>query len=228
MEVRRPDTWGGEEGWEMLDFLDGFTTFTTLNCVYFFMLLAGVIWTAVVLIGGAIAGVDLPDIDVDVPGVDLPGGIDVPNIDFHVDHDVSFDHGSVGVSPLSPITIASFVTSFGGLGLMGTQLLSISEPSSLFLAGVGAAAIAGGMFLFYSRVLVAGQGSSAVQLGNVGGKKAEIITPVPKNGLGQVALVTRGTRTTWAARSVDGEPIPRGAVVTIKAVTGSTAIVSRE
>ena len=201
----------------MLDFLNGFTTFTTLNCVYFFMLLAGVIWTAIVLIGGAIASVDLPDI-----------GVDVPNIDFHVDHDVSYDHGSVGVSPLSPITIASFVTSFGGLGLMGTQLLSISEPSSLFLAGVGAAAIAGGMFLFYSRVLVAGQGSSAVQLGNVGGKKAEIITPVPKNGLGQVALVTRGTRTTWAARSVDGEPIPRGAVVTIKTVTGNTAIVSRE
>jgi membrane protein implicated in regulation of membrane protease activity len=84
------------------------------------------------------------------------------------------------------------------------------------------------MFLFYSRVLVAGQGSSAVRLRDVGGKKAEIITPVPKNGLGQVAFVTRGTRTTWAARSVDGKPIPRGAIVTIKAVTGNTAIVSRE
>jgi membrane protein implicated in regulation of membrane protease activity len=207
----------------MLDFLGGFTSFTTLNCVYFFMLLAGVIWTAIVLIGGAIASVDLPDVDID-----MPGGVDVPNIDFHVDTDVSFDHGSVGVSPLSPITIASFVTSFGGLGLIGTQLLDISESASLFFAGAGAAAIAGGMFLFYSRVLVAGQGSSAVQLRNVSGKKAEIITPIPKNGLGQIAFVTRGTRTTWSARSVDGEPVPRGAIVTIKTVTGNTAIVSRE
>jgi membrane protein implicated in regulation of membrane protease activity len=83
------------------------------------------------------------------------------------------------------------------------------------------------MFFFYSRVLVAGQGSSAIQLNTITGKKAEIITPIPKNGLGQVAFVTRGTRTTWSARSSDGEPIPSGTIVTINAVTGNTFLVSR-
>jgi membrane protein implicated in regulation of membrane protease activity len=211
----------------MLDFLSAFGSFTTLNCVYFFMLLAGVIWTALVLIGGAVASVDLPDVDLDVPAIDLPGGADVPSIDFHLDHDVSFDHGSVDVSPLSPITIASFVTSFGGLGLIGTQLLRLADTFSLFFAGAGAALIAGGMFLFYSRVLVAGQGSSAVQLSDLSGRRAEIIIPIPRGGLGQVAFVARGTRTTWAARSVDGEAIPRGTIVMIEAVTGNTVIVSR-
>lgn len=212
----------------MLDFLSTFTAFSTLNCVYFFMLLAGVLWTAIVLIGGAVASVDVPDVDLDMPGVHLPGDIDIPSIDFHIDHDVSFDHGSVGVSPLSPITIASFVTSFGGLGLIGTQLLSIPDTISLFFATVGAAVIAGGMFLFYSRVLVAGEGSSAIRMGDVGGRKAEVIIPIPKDGLGQVAFVARGTRATWGARSVDGKPVPRGTIVTIQAVTGSTVIVSRE
>jgi membrane protein implicated in regulation of membrane protease activity len=211
----------------MLDFLSAFSTFSTLNCVYFFMLMAGILWTAIVLIGGAVASVDLPDMDIDVPAADLPGDIDIPNIDFSVDHAPSFDHGSVDVSPLSPITIASFVTSFGGLGLIGTQLLRFPETVSLFFAAGGAAIIAGGMFYFYSRVLVAGQGSSEIQLGQIRGKQAEVIIPVPQNGLGQIALVTRGTRTTWAARSADGSPIPRGTIVNIQAVTGSTVIVNR-
>jgi membrane protein implicated in regulation of membrane protease activity len=209
----------------MLDFL---SAFSTLNCVYFFLLLIGVIWTAIVLIGGAVASVDLPDVDIDVPAVDLPGGVDIPNIDFHVDHDVSFDHGSVGVSPLSPITIASFVTSFGGFGLIGTQLMFLPDPISLIFAAVGAGVIATGMFFFYSKVLVAGQGSSEVRLAELGGKMAEVIIPIPENGLGQVAFVARGTRATRGARSADGKAIPRGTIVNIEAVTGNTVIVSRQ
>lgn len=212
----------------MLDILSTFNAFSTLNCVYFFLLLIGVIWTAIVLIGGAVASVDLPDVDIDVPAVDLPGGVDIPNIDFHVDHDVSFDHGSVGVSPLSPITIASFVTSFGGLGLIGTQLLLIPDSISLVFATAGAGLIAAGMFLFYSRVLVAGEGSSAVRTVDISGKTAEVIIPIPKNGLGQVAFIARGTRATRSARSADGKAVPRGTLVTIQAVTGNTVIVSRQ
>jgi hypothetical protein len=195
--------------------LDVFSSFSTLNCVYFIMLMAGIIWTVVVLIGGAIS-------DVDVPNVDVPG------VDFDMDHDLGFDHGSVDVSPLSPITIASFVTSFGALGLIATQLFSVRDSVSLIFAAAGAAVIASGMFLFYSRVLVAGQGSSTVQLSDIRGSKAEVIIPIPKNGLGQVAIVARGSRTTWGARSVDGKPIASGMIVTVQAVTGDTLFVSRE
>jgi membrane protein implicated in regulation of membrane protease activity len=203
--------------------LDLFSSFSTLNCVYLMMLLAGIIWTTIVLIGGAVASVDIPNIDIDVPS-----DIDISSVDFSVDHDISYDHGTVGVSALSPMTIASFVTSFGGLGLIATQLLAIRDTLSLVFAAVGATLISAGMFFFYSQVLVAGQGSSAVQLGGIKGKQAEIIIPVPKNGLGQVAFVTQGTRTTWSARSADGEPIPRGTIVTIQAVTGNTLIVSQQ
>jgi membrane protein implicated in regulation of membrane protease activity len=199
--------------------LDLFSAFSTLNCIYFIMLMLGIIWTAVVLVGGAVSSVDLPDFEF--------GDVDPSGIDFSIDHDIGFDHGSVEVSALSPITIASFVTSFGGLGLIATQLLGIPEPASLFFAAIGAALIAGGMFMFYSRVLVAGQGSSAVRLGEIKGKKAEIIIPIPKGGMGQVALVSRGARTTWSARSVDGEAVPSGTVVTVETVTGNTVIVSR-
>jgi hypothetical protein len=179
------------------------------------MLMAGIIWTVVVLIGGAVSDVDVPDLDV-------------PGVDFNMDHDLGFDHGSVDVSPLSPITIASFVTSFGALGLIATQLFSVRDSVSLIFAAAGAAVIASGMFLFYSRVLVAGQGSSTLQMSDIRGSKAEVIIPIPKNGLGQVAFVAKGSRTTWGARSVDGKPIAGGVIVTIQAVTGDTLFVSRE
>ena len=195
--------------------LDVFSSFSTLNCVYFIMLMAGIIWTVVVLIGGAVSDVDVPDLDV-------------PGIDFDMDHDLGFDHGSVDVSPLSPITIASFVTSFGALGLIATQLFSVRDSVSLIFAAAGAAVIASGMFLFYSRVLVAGQGSSTLQMSDIRGSKAEVIIPIPKNGLGQVAFVAKGSRTTWGARSVDGKPIASGVIVTIQAVTGDTVFVNRE
>ena len=211
----------------MLDLLSAFGSLTTLNCVFFLMLLGGIIWTAIVLIGGVIADIDLPDMDVDVPHIDLPGDIDIPQLDLHLDHAPSFDHGSVGVSPLSPITIASFVTSFGGLGLIGTQLLHIPDTVSLLFAAVGAGVIAGGMFLFYSKVLVAGQGSSEVRLAELSGKKAEVVIPIPEGGVGQIAFVARGARLTWSARSVDGQPIPRGSLVVIEATTGNTVTVRR-
>jgi membrane protein implicated in regulation of membrane protease activity len=208
--------------------LDLISTFSTLNCVYLFLLAAGVLWTAIVLIGGAIAGVDLPDVDVDVPHIDLPGDIDVPHIDVHFDHASSFDHGSVGVSPLSPITIASFTSSFGGLGLVATQLLRLPDSISLVFAIGGATFITAGMFLLYGKVLIAGQGSSEVRMADISGTTAEVIIPVPENGLGQVAFVARGTRTTRSARSADGQPIPRGTIVTIQAVAGNTVIVRRQ
>ena len=212
----------------MLDFFSAFSAFSTLNCVFFFLLLGGIIWTAMVMIGGAVSGVDMPDLDIDVPAVDLPGDVGIPNIDFHVDHAPSFDHGAVGVSPLSPITIASFVTSFGAIGLISTQLFLVPDNISLVIAAVGAACVAGGMFFFYSRVLVAGEGSSAVRLADISGMSAEVVIPIPKNGLGQVAFVARGRRATRGARSADGKPIPRGTIVTIQAVTGNMVIVYRQ
>lgn len=206
----------------MLDLISTLNALSTLNCVYFLLLLIGVLWTAVVLVGGVIASVDLPHMDIDIPHVD------VPDVDFHLDHAPSFDHGSVGVSPLSPITIASFITSFGGIGLIGTQLLQVPDPISVIYAGIGATIIATGMFWFYSKVLIAGEGSSEVRLAEIGGKKAEVIIPIPADGLGQITIVARGRRTTWGARSADGQPIPRGAVVHVQSMIGNTAIVERQ
>jgi membrane-bound ClpP family serine protease len=154
--------------------------------------------------------------------------MDVPHIDFNVDHAPSFDHGSVGVSALSPITIANFVTSFGGFGLIATQMFHLPDTVSLIPASFGGICIAAIMFFIYTKVLIAGQGSSEVRMADIRGATAEVIISIPRNGLGQVAFVVRGSRMTSSARSGDGKPIQRGSIVAIQAVTGNTVIVSRQ
>ncbi len=212
----------------MLSLLDVFTGLSTINCVYFFFLSIGVVWTAFALLGGALASADLPDLDLDLPHIDLPGDLDIPHIDFHMDHGGSFDHGSVGVSALSPITIANFVTSFGGFGIIATQLFHVPDTISVIPASVGGICMAGIMFVFYTKFLIAEQGSSEVRMSDISGTTAEVIVPISKNGLGQVAFVVRGSRMTRSARSDDGKPVQRGTIVTIQAVAGNTVIVSRQ
>jgi hypothetical protein len=188
----------------MLDLLDAFSALTTLNCVFLFLLLAGVIWTVIVLIGGAVAGVDLPNVDIDVPGVDLPGSVDIPNIDFHVDHDISFDQGSVGVSPLSPITIASFDQFWGRV--IGTRLLRLPDLSACFSAALAPRS----SLAACSRQPRFGR-REALQHRTYERhpwRQAEVIVPSPRMGCGRGA-VTWGVRSTWSARSADSKAAAR-------------------
>ena len=81
------------------------------------------------------------------------------------------------------------------------------------------------MFLFYTRVLMAAQGSSEAQAGEVVGRTAETTTPIPANQVGEIALVVRGARARHPARSANGQAIPRGAKVEIVEESGNIVLV---
>jgi membrane-bound ClpP family serine protease len=86
-------------------------------------------------------------------------------------------------------------------------------------------ALEGVMFLLYARVLMALQGSSEVQIGELVGQIGEVIAPIPEDQVGQIALVARGTRVRSPARSADGQAIPRGTMVEIVEEAGNVVIV---
>ncbi len=50
----------------------------------------------------------------------------------------------------------------------------------------------------------------------------EVITPVPEGGVGEISYVAKGTRMSSPARSIDGKPIARAAMVKIVRITGTT------
>ena len=53
------------------------------------------------------------------------------------------------------------------------------------------------------------------------GITATIITPIPENGVGEIAYVNGGSRYTAPARSIGGKPIGNGAAVKIARIVGS-------
>lgn len=189
--------------------LTEFANLSTLSCVYFTLLIVGVVYAVVILVAG-----ELHDFDFGGSDVDFSGG-----------HDVSFDHGEVSVTSLSPVTVASFVTAFGALGLISTGLFEASSQASLLWAALGALVVAAIAHFAFGYFLIAPQGSSEVTSRYVVGATGEVITPIDEGRLGEVAFVARGSRMTTSARAARGRSIPRGTEVIIERMVGNVAIV---
>jgi predicted lipid-binding transport protein (Tim44 family) len=70
--------------------------------------------------------------------------------------------------------------------------------------------------------------SSEVLQAQLIGQVAEITTPIPANGVGQIAFVAQGSRVTYSARATsEGESVIRGTPVRIERIVGGMAYVSR-
>jgi membrane protein implicated in regulation of membrane protease activity len=201
----------------------------TLNCVYFALFFVGVGYALFLVITGGLSDIDMPDVSVDVPQVNLPGDVDIPGAEISISGaDASaggIDAPDVAPSPLSPITIASFITVFGGVGVLGIQLFNTTPGVSLIASTVSGLAASGLMYLFYSQFLIRSQGSSELRRGELIGMHAEVTVPIGENATGQVTYRTKAGRMNSMARSLDNRPIPRGEFVQIVRVIGSQVLV---
>lgn len=192
-----------------------------LNCFYFFLLMLGVFYALLVMIAGGLHSIHLPiHVDLSHLPIHLPGVPDVHTGDV-ASHDVS-------ILSLSPISIAAFITSFGGIGIIATQGFGASGTSSLLWAIFGSILVAIVSHFAFFYLFVAPQASSAVRTSDVIGLTAEVTAPIPGSSVGEIAFVAMGERHTATARSQDGSPISRGSLVTIAGLAGTVMIVKRK
>jgi len=137
--------------------------------------------------------------------------------------EAGFDHSGVpGISFFSPLVLASFVTGFGAFGIIfsgfkPTSSTWISAPLSI----AGALCFALFVLWLFNTVFSKTQSSSESSVGSLAGLSASVITPVPENGVGEIAYVQGGTRYTAPARSEGGVAIPCGRPVRISRVVGT-------
>jgi len=137
--------------------------------------------------------------------------------------DAGFEHtGMPGVAPFSPTTIASFLTAAGGFGMIfsrihATSSVFISAPLSI----ISGLAVAASVFYIFERVFQKTQSSSEGQVRELVGQMASIITPIPENGVGEIAYVQAGTRYTAPARTDRGLRVSSGQDVRIVRIVGS-------
>ena len=108
--------------------------------------------------------------------------------------EAGYDHSGVpGVSFFSPTVLSCFVTAFGACGLIlsrieGTKSVWISAPISA-MAGLSMASVA---FLLFNWMFKQTQSSSESRVGSLAGLTASIVTPIPKDGVGEIAYVQSG------------------------------------
>jgi len=162
-------------------------------------------------------------------GHDLDVGHDVDvGHDLDVGHGVDVDHGlEAGHAPgdldhdlggafhaWSPIVVSTVLFMSGASGIAATNL-GLGGGWSLppaFGAGllVSAAALFG-----LNTMMRKLQGTCSYRNTDIVHRDAEVITPIPEGGVGEVAFIIQHTRRCGPARSADGAAVPRGARVTI-------------
>jgi membrane protein implicated in regulation of membrane protease activity len=139
----------------------------------------------------------------------------------HVEAGIGGDH-MPAITPLSPTTIASFVTAFGGFGMILSRLEATRSPFlSLPLSLLGGLTVAFLVFLLFRALFLRTQSSSESHVAGIVGREASIITPVPAGGVGEIAYVDGGVRYTAAARTEDGAPVPAGATVVVRRIVAN-------
>ena len=138
-------------------------------------------------------------------------------------------HEMPGFSALSPTTIATFITGFGGLGLILSSIgFAKSAWLSVPLAAVGGLGIAALVFLLFRKIFSSTQSSSEGRVRELFGRSATVITPIAAGGVGEIAYEQGGSRYTAPAREVESLVCPAGATVRIVRVVGSQFHVSKE
>jgi membrane protein implicated in regulation of membrane protease activity len=191
-----------------------------VTIIYLASLVTGFLLALVTVLAGDIFGGD-HDIGVDH---DLGGGVDAG-------HDVAMDvgHAELGagasVSPMSLPVVASFLTFFGGTGLVADQGMKTPAIMSVPLAGLVGVGVAALAFFGLAKLFLTTQGTAHGRIAEMVGLDGEVITPIPAEGVGEIAFDFKGSRRNQSARSESGEEIKKHAMVKITRVVGNTCYV---
>jgi hypothetical protein len=216
---------GGMGGSDML-----ILAVSLLWSAYLLCFLLGLGYAVFAAIFGAFSGHDFGGggHDVSVPhdlggGHDVVAGYDATSADVggHAVGDISHEPA---ISPFSPPIVAMTLITFGGTGIIFTELFGWGTLSVLpsGASGIGMGVII--FFLFYTIIRKA-QGSSSPSIGETIGLEAEATTPIPPDGVGEIAYVARGSRFTARARCSTGQTLPSHSAVRIERWVGNTAYV---
>ena len=143
--------------------------------------------------------------------------------DFSMDTDVDIDlntdigahgAGSAAVSPLKPVTIAAFITVFGGTGILMLKN-EHSTLAALMVAALLGLAVAFMLYRFLIVPLNRAQNTSAVSQASLVGSLAYATLPMEDNSFGKIKYTVEGNTYSAPCKSIDGKLITKGVPVVI-------------
>ncbi len=126
----------------------------------------------------------------------------------------------------SPLALAALFGSLGAYGLIARFGFGTGDGASLAIS-LPAALVTSYLVTYGAwRLVSSSTGSSQIRLADLPGARAEVLTPIPAGGLGEVAVLVGNQRFNAPAREVRGREVGRGQVVTVREVAGATLVVS--
>ncbi|MBN1665124.1 MAG: NfeD family protein [Deltaproteobacteria bacterium] len=159
-------------------------------------------------------------------GIHADGGFDAPGDASGSMHaDIGHDSGTMHFSPLSPVVIAMFLTAFGAAGMICLKAFKLPIYYGLTIAVLVGLAVAAVTFFIFVTLFSKTQGSSESNVASIIGKEAEVITPIPADGVGEIAYISKGARYTAPARSALQTDIRSHTIVTVDKIVGNMFIV---
>jgi membrane-bound ClpP family serine protease len=168
----------------------------SVGIIYFLAFAVGLGYSIIVGVSSHLFGGHIGDVHMDV-GMDLP------------------------ITPLSPTVIATFLTGFGGGGMLANSYFELSVGKGVLVALLTGVMLSGGTFGVLTLLFKNTQAGAEYSIGDMVGRVVQIITPIPENGTGEVALVAKGTRIIGPARAADGKAISRHTPVEIVQIVGN-------
>jgi membrane protein implicated in regulation of membrane protease activity len=130
------------------------------------------------------------------------------------------------VSFLNPLTIGTWITTFGGFGLISLALLH-SVPLSLAASSVTSFLATLLAFYLFLHLLIQPEVVRNMIPAETVGMSADVTVSIPEGPgrMGKVSYILDAKRFSMNAYSQDSRPIPKGAAVRIASVNGQTATV---
>ncbi len=188
--------------------------------LYLLCVIVGLGWTVVNFALGAAAEADAHTGELQVGGAFGNGG------GGHATADGGGHVGPLDLPLFSPTAIAGYLTGFGatGYGLIGG--LGITEPLVHVPVSLLGAALLGFLVAWGTvKLLQVGETDSTARRMTLVGSRGELTVGIPEGGVGEIAFLAGGSRSTAPARSTDGSAIPRGTAVQIVRADDATFVV---
>ncbi len=138
--------------------------------------------------------------------------------------DVDVGGGIDGHGLLDSRAVSVFITTFGGVGAIATQLGFSVLPSALL--GLASGLAFGGLVSLFARFLYRQQSTSSVSASQLVGRNAQVIVAIPAGGVGQISCRIGEERVERIARSRDSRELSLGTLVCIEEIGSNFVIVS--
>jgi membrane protein implicated in regulation of membrane protease activity len=145
----------------------------------------------------------------------IEGGAEHAGSTGHADADGARASSAIApVSPFNLMTIMAFLTWFGATGYILHAIYGVFPPLTVIGALASGGVVGWLVFLFLAKVLIPGTVWREANEKLVG-RMAKVTIAVPEGGTGEIVYTISGSRHSDGARSLDGQPIPRGTEVVI-------------